>query len=105
MDSFILNNVKFHKKSGKYQIYIKNGSIEKISKSSIVYPNLNQFECNGLFIFPGIFDVYGKVGNPGETFSSFFLIKCCQLPQVVLLIYCAIQTLIPLLMNHILSIL
>ena len=72
MDSFILNNVKFHKKSGKYQIYIKNGSIEKISKSSIVYPNLNQFECNGLFIFPGIFDVFGKVGNPGETSSSFF---------------------------------
>ena len=72
MDSFILNNVKIYNKSGKFNIYIKNGYIDNISKNSINYPKLNQFECNGLLLFPGIFDVYGKIGNPGETFFSFF---------------------------------
>ena len=72
MDSFILNNVKLHNKSGKFHIYVKNGNIDKISKNSFTYPNINKFECKGFFLFPGIFDVYGKIGNPGETFFSFF---------------------------------
>ena len=72
MDSFILNNVKFHNKSGKFHLYIKNGRINKISKNNIIYPNLIQYECNGFYLFPGIFDVYCKIGNPGETFFSFF---------------------------------
>ena len=72
MDSFVLNNVKLHNKLGKYHIYVKNGRIDKISKKSIFYSSLNQFECEGLVMFPGIFDVYGKIGNPGETFFSFF---------------------------------
>ena len=72
MDSFILNNVKLYNKSSKYNLYIKNGRINKISKSSIIYPNLVQYECNGFLLFPGIFDVYCKIGNPGETFFSFF---------------------------------
>ena len=71
MDSFILNNVKLYNKSSKYNLYIKNGRINKISKSSIIYPNLVQYECNGFLLFPGIFDVYCKIGNPGETFSFF----------------------------------
>jgi len=72
MDSFVLNNVKLHNKSGQFHIYINNGKIDKISKSQLTYPNLIQFECNGLLLFPGIFDVYCKIGNPGETFFSFF---------------------------------
>ena len=72
MDSFVLNNVKLHNKLGKYHIHVKNGRIDKISKKSIIYSSLNQFECEGLVMFPGIFDVYGKIGNPGETFFSFF---------------------------------
>jgi dihydroorotase len=72
MDSFILNNVKIYNKSGQFHIYIKNGNIDKISKNSIIYPKLNQFECKGLLLFPGIFDLYGKIGNPGENFFSFF---------------------------------
>lgn len=70
MDSFVLNNVKFHNKPGKFHIYIKNGNIYKISKNRIIYPNLDQFECRGLLLFPGIFDVYCRIGNPGETFFS-----------------------------------
>ena len=72
MDSFVLNNVKFYNKSGKFHLYIKNGKINEISKSSIIYPNLINYECNGSLIFPGIFDVFCKTGNPGETFFSFF---------------------------------
>ena len=72
MDSFVLNNVKLHNKLGKYHIYVKNGKIDKISKKCIINSSLNQFECEGLVLFPGIFDVFGKIGNPGETFFSFF---------------------------------
>ena len=72
MDSFVLNNVKLHNKLGKYHIYVKNGKIDKISKKSIINSSLNQFDCEGLVLFPGIFDVFGKIGNPGETFFSFF---------------------------------
>ena len=72
MDSFVLKNVKLYNKSGKFHIYINNGNIDKISKSHLTYPNLIQFECNGLLLFPGIFDVYCKIGNPGETFFLFF---------------------------------
>jgi len=72
MDNFILNNVKLYNRSGKFHVYVKNGNIDKISEESFTYPNINQFECKGFILFPGIFDVYGKIGNPGETFFSFF---------------------------------
>ena len=44
MDNLILNNVKLHNKSGEFHIYVKNGNIDKISKKSFTYPNINKFE-------------------------------------------------------------
>ena len=71
MDSFILNNVSFHNKSGEFHIYVKNGNIEKISKNSFVYPNINKFECNGLFIFQEYLMSLAKLVILVKLFSFF----------------------------------
>ena len=72
MDSFILNNVKLHNKSGKYHIYVKNGNIDKISKKSITYPNINKFECKGFFYFLEYLMFMAKLVILVKLFFLFF---------------------------------
>ncbi len=54
-----------NKIKGNYDIYIRNGKIEKIS-SNIKIENAKIIDCSGYYIFPGFIDLHTHLREPGR---------------------------------------
>jgi len=65
-EDFILKNIRIKDSETPCDIYISEGVIKKIGKN-ISEKNAGVFDCNGLNIIPGLFDMHVHFRDPGFT--------------------------------------
>lgn len=68
-DNFILKNVKIKDCEQPCDIYVSEGIIKKIG-NNISENNAEVFDCNGLNVIPGIFDMHVHFRDPGFTYKE-----------------------------------